>query len=73
MTTWTLAIDGMTCEGCSSRVEEGLTELDGVREAEADHEAGRARVRVAEDGEVADAFGTALDGLGFELVDADET
>lgn len=72
MTTWTLEIDGMKCEGCSSRVEEGLGELDGVDDASADHDAGRARVHVAEGRGDAEAFEATVDELGFELLAVEE-
>ena len=41
-----LNVEGMTCGGCESRVENVLGRLDGVRSATADHRAGRVRILV---------------------------
>ncbi|MFC7166497.1 heavy-metal-associated domain-containing protein [Halospeciosus flavus] len=40
----TLSVEGMTCEGCEDIVENALSEVDGVEDAEADREEGVATV-----------------------------
>lgn len=39
-----IAVKGMKCSGCERAVQLSLAELDGVREAKADHRARRVRV-----------------------------
>ncbi|MBK5269348.1 MAG: heavy-metal-associated domain-containing protein [Acidimicrobiia bacterium] len=41
-----LAIDGMTCESCSERVEQALSSVPGVRHARVDLLAGQATLQV---------------------------
>lgn len=65
----TLTIEGMSCTGCSSRVEEGLSKLDGVRSAEADHEAGRATVTLVAGQEDLEALRETVSKLGYEVLD----
>lgn len=43
--TVTLAVEGMSCEGCESNVRAALSALPGVEEAEASHVADTVRVR----------------------------
>lgn len=71
MPRYTLEIDGMHCSGCEERVEDGLGKVEGVRSAEADHEAGEARVRVVAGEEDEDALREAVEGLGYDVVDAE--
>ncbi len=42
--TLTLDVQGMTCGHCETRVAGALKEIDGVRDASADHQAARATV-----------------------------
>lgn len=54
MTRIQIDVEGMHCTGCERAVSSGLERLEGVREAQADHEAARVRVsfdpeRVGED------------------------
>jgi Cu2+-exporting ATPase len=39
--TETLLVDGMMCEHCEARVKKALEKIDGITEAEADHQTGR--------------------------------
>lgn len=39
-----LTVDGMSCGGCESNVEDALLDVPGVTDASADHEAGSATV-----------------------------
>ena len=47
----TIAVQGMTCGGCEERVSRSLQQVDGIRAAAADHQAGEVRI-VSEPGEV---------------------
>lgn len=44
MTRIDIPVQGMHCEGCERAVRASLTQLDGVRDAKAAHQAGRVRV-----------------------------
>ena len=39
-----IPVEGMRCEGCERTVQAALTRIEGVRDAKADHQAGRVRV-----------------------------
>ncbi len=49
--TTTLTVEGMGCEGCEDIVENALSGVDGVEEANADHEEGVATVEGDADAE----------------------
>jgi len=51
----TYAIDGMTCEGCASHLEQALTDLDGVASADVSYPDKLARVYLMDGTEVSDA------------------
>jgi copper chaperone CopZ len=44
MTRIQIPVQGMRCEGCERTVQASLTKVDGVRDAKADHQAGRVQV-----------------------------
>lgn len=44
MTRTEIKVEGMHCTGCEHAVSSALERLEGVRDARADHEAGRVRV-----------------------------
>lgn len=48
MNELTLQVEGMTCTGCEQRLGVALRRLDGVREAQANHQTGEVRVRFDE-------------------------
>ncbi|PSC68046.1 ABC transporter G family member 28-like [Micractinium conductrix] len=66
-----LRVDGMVCDGCSSRVEETLAKMAGVKKVHVDLEKGLATIEV-EAGSQTDALAAAeplaeaVKGLGFE-------
>ena len=65
MVTQTLTVTGMSCTGCEANVEEALRSVDGVENAEADHEADT--VTVETDGDVSgDALAAAVEDAGYE-------
>ena len=41
-----LQVEGMTCTACENRIQRALGQLEGVRQARADHQAGEVRVVV---------------------------
>lgn len=53
-----IAVDGMVCDGCTSRVEEGLEKMDIVESAKADLEAKKVTVALT-----AESFGEAAQQL----------
>lgn len=67
MTRSTLAVDGMSCDGCERNVVDALDELDGVDSSSADHEAGE--VVVEHDPAVADeeTIGETIEDAGYEV------
>jgi P-type Cu+ transporter len=59
-----LAVEGMTCASCASRIERQLTTLDGVEDARVNFATGRATV--VHDDRVSDAeFRAAIEDLGY--------
>lgn len=66
-TTTTLAVDGMTCEGCENNVQFALAGLGGVDLVKADHETNT--VTVTHDADAIDqtALGEAVEAMGYTL------
>ena len=67
-----LAIEGMTCAACANRIQRQLTKLDGVSEAQVNFATGRATV-THEPSVEDDLFRTAIEGLGYGVIDESET
>ena len=57
---------GMTCGGCSGKVQRALLELDGVTYALVSHERNEAIVRFAPDRLTADDLRGVIEGVGYE-------
>ena len=55
----------MTCDGCERAVENALRNVEGVRKADADNDAGT--VEVVADGASATDLEDAVRGAGFEV------
>ncbi len=67
-----LAIDGMTCAACASRIQRKLGKLDAVADAQVNFATGRATV--THDGSVDDSVLAAqVEALGYLVIAADET
>ena len=66
-----LAIEGMTCAACATRIQRGLSKLDGVADVRVNFANGRATV--LHDETVADAeFRAAVERLGYQApIEAD--
>ncbi|KAA3598886.1 MAG: hypothetical protein D8M57_12955 [Candidatus Scalindua sp. AMX11] len=62
-----LNITGMTCGGCSSKIQKALTECPGVKDAKVDHESGKAVVEVESGKAKADKLIETVEGLGFSV------
>lgn len=63
----TIKVEGMTCNGCVSRLQKVLSRLEGVTNAVVTLEPGEAKV----DGPISrQAIVTAIEGAGFDVVDA---
>ena len=66
-----LAIDGMTCAACASRIQRRLDELDAVAAANVNFATGRATI--THDGSLDEAFVTAeIKALGYSVIAPDE-
>ncbi|QHS16109.1 heavy-metal-associated domain-containing protein [Halopenitus persicus] len=61
-----LTVSGMSCGGCETAVVDALSEVPGVEDATADHEAGV--VTVSGDAET-ESVVAAIDDAGYEVVD----
>lgn len=62
----TLAVTGMSCNGCEQNVENALQGHDGVSRVEADHEADTVDV-VVDDAVTDDDLTTAIEGAGYDV------
>ncbi|WP_435107121.1 heavy-metal-associated domain-containing protein [Nocardiopsis synnemataformans] len=69
METVVLRVQGMSCQGCASRIERVLERVEGVRAVAADHTSGRVQIRLdpasTEYGLLVERIRTA----GFEVVE----
>lgn len=66
-----IAIDGMTCGACASRIERGLSDLDAVDSALVNFATGRATI--VHEVDFADAaIATEIEALGFAVIADDE-
>ena len=66
-----VAIDGMTCAGCASRIQRRLDELDSVAAANVNFATGRATI--THDGSLDEAFVAAeIKALGYSVIAVDE-
>lgn len=62
----TIVTRGMNCEGCESRIEKAVAQLEGVRRVNADHHGDR--VEVAFDDELEQAvIEKQIEALGYEV------
>ncbi len=63
----TLDIEGMSCSGCCNSVENTLSNLEGVTQAEVDLDNGSASVSYDPDKVTIDDFRNAVDEAGYEV------
>ena len=63
-----LPIDGMTCAGCAARIGRGLSELDGVADAQVNFATERATISYHPEKVDLGAFDTAVQRLGYKVV-----
>ncbi|MFP4589861.1 MAG: heavy-metal-associated domain-containing protein [Halobacteriales archaeon] len=66
MTSRTIRVGGMACEGCEQRVRSALEALDGVERALADHEADRVEVAFDASLVAPDDLADAIEAVGYE-------
>ena len=70
ITEKTLRVDGMTCGGCSSSVEQALKKVDGVMEVEATHGTkGTVRVKYDDQKVGLAKIKQVINDTGFKVVD----
>ena len=60
-------VQGMHCDGCSAAITGALERIDGVIEASADHEAGRAEAVYRPKKVSADELKAAIEKLGYTV------
>ena len=66
MNRQTVAVRGMSCDGCERNVENALRTVEGVTRVDADHEGDTVEV-VAEDGVGDEDIETAVEGAGYDV------
>ncbi len=66
MKTITLKVEGMHCEGCSSRIEKSLLSMEGVKDVKANHQTNEVIVTLAE--EHLEEVKERLDNLNFPVI-----
>lgn len=64
-------IEGMTCEGCVSRVKKALQDLPGVENVDVNLDSGRAIVTGSEEGLKEDKLKNRVIKLGYEVKGVD--
>lgn len=68
MTTATLSVSGMVCEGCASKIRQALEALEGVTQVDITLDAGRVDVVYTENAKTTEEkFRDTVDALGFEV------
>ncbi len=65
--TTVLKVPDMTCGHCELSVQEALDELDGVRDARADHKTGSVELTYDEGKVTNEQFKEAIEGVGYSL------
>nr|WP_298798120.1 cation transporter [uncultured Acetobacter sp.] len=67
-TTETFTVDGMSCNGCSSKLKKALEALNGVSEADVVLEGGKVTVHYDPATVQPAQFSEVVEDLGFDLV-----
>jgi copper chaperone len=67
--TLVLAVEGMSCTGCASRVERALHRVEGVSAVAADHVSGRVEIRLDPRVVDRDALYERITAAGYEVVE----
>jgi len=65
--TTTLSINGMSCSGCASSVQQALDNIKGVKEVAVDLENNSATVTYNQDTVSENDFDQAIQGAGYEF------
>ena len=65
-----LNVTGMTCTGCENRIERTLKDLEGVRHANADHQAGTVTVMLDDAQSDEAAVRARIEQAGYEVREA---
>ncbi|MCY4067866.1 MAG: heavy metal translocating P-type ATPase [Acidimicrobiaceae bacterium] len=66
-------MEGMTCVACAARIQQHLHQLDGVADAQVNFATGRATIHLPAAGPAVseDVLRSAVEGIGYRLIDAD--
>jgi copper chaperone CopZ len=67
-----LSVSGMSCDGCSSRVQRALENVKGVKSAHVDLKGASATVEVAADGPTAEELAAAVTNIGYDTTPREE-
>lgn len=62
----TITVSGMSCEGCEKNVEDALQDLEGVTQANADHDAGTVEISTENDISDTDIHAT-VENAGYNV------
>ena len=62
----TITVEGMSCTGCEQNVTNALTNVEGVRRADADHETGEVDVVVSDEMDE-DTLASAIHDAGYDV------
>src|SRR5699024_2323482 len=66
--TITLDIEGMTCTGCEATVENAASGVDGVLEADASYDTGKATIKFDQSKTTREAITAAINKTGFTVI-----
>ena len=67
-----LAVSGMSCDGCSSRVKKALENVKGVKSAHVDLKGASATIEVDPDGPSAQELADAVTNIGYDATPSDK-
>lgn len=65
MESYRLTVEGMSCSGCTERVETAVSQVDGVHRVEADRESNT--IEVTAEGETEEAVRTTVFEAGYDI------
>ncbi|MCL1594156.1 MAG: heavy-metal-associated domain-containing protein [Actinomycetia bacterium] len=63
-----MTVNGMSCDGCGRRITSALSDVAGVNEVSADHEAGTVTLNADSDVVGVDVVRGVIEDLGYEVV-----
>lgn len=67
-----LAVSGMSCTGCSSRVQKALENVKGVESAHVDLDGASAIIAIDANGPTADELAAVVTNIGYDATPSEE-